>query len=121
MVAAIGSSAFSGNYSPVSPTAGLEAQIAQYQRQLSDCVNCDSANTLQGKETIQAISSKISTAKARVEEINASRTVNQTVRLDNPTLATAKPDNATDAAVNPTANVQKTSTETLGSLVNITV
>lgn len=49
--------------------ASLEAQLARYQQELSNCVNCDSANTAEGKETIQALSNKISSVKARIEAI----------------------------------------------------
>jgi hypothetical protein len=66
MVSAIGSSAFSGAGGTGSGVAGLEAQLAGYQNQLSDCVNCCTANTREGRETIQALSIKISEIKARI-------------------------------------------------------
>lgn len=50
-------------------TAGLEAQLARYQRELSNCVNCDTANTREGRETIQALSNKINALKSRIEAI----------------------------------------------------
>jgi hypothetical protein len=78
MVAAIGSSALTSSANgSASPITGLEAQIARYQKQLSDCVNCDSAKTLQGKQNIQQISDKISVAKARIDEISATRLATQ--------------------------------------------
>jgi hypothetical protein len=83
MVAAIGSASVSSSYGAVSPTAGLEAQITRYQKQLADCVNCDSANTAQGKENIQEISNKISAAKAKIEEFNLTKSIGQPSQADN--------------------------------------
>ena len=74
MVAAISSSTAVVVAAAVNPAAGLEAQLQRYQKELSDCVNCDSANTAAGKETIQAISAKISGVRARLEEIAVSKT-----------------------------------------------
>jgi hypothetical protein len=125
MVAAIGSSTLPSSSTSVSPTAGLEAQIIRYQKQLSDCVNCDSANTAQGKENIQAISNKISAARAKIEEINVSRPISQTVSTDNQVNATAKQDEATAtaAAVNQASAVsngsQRSTTGTVGTLINV--
>lgn len=75
MVAAIGSSLLPGTYGTANggSMAGLGAQLARYQRELSNCVNCDSANTIEGKESIQAISSKISSVKARIEEMESAK------------------------------------------------
>ena len=58
MVAAVGSPSLS--------IAGLEAQVARYQHQLSDCVNCSSASTIEGKTNIQKISGQISETKGRL-------------------------------------------------------
>ena len=73
MVSAIGSSP-TLNPAPSSPssTAGIEAQIARDQKELSNCVNCASAETKQGQADIQALSNKINIAKARLEQITAS-------------------------------------------------
>jgi hypothetical protein len=76
MLAAIGSSTFA---SPdCAGTSGiLQAQLDRYQKELSDCVDCDSANTRQGRETIQALSNKISAIKARLEEITITKSNTQ--------------------------------------------
>jgi hypothetical protein len=121
MVAAIGSSTFTSPSVAASPTAGLEAQIARYQKQLSDCVNCDSANTLQGKENIQQLSNKISAAKARIDEINLSSPVDQARRTGNSINAVNQDSkvatvNRTSAAEN---NLQLSGTATVGSLINV--
>ena len=75
MVSAIGSApaAASADPTPGVSTAGIEAQIAHYKKQLSDCVNCESAKTLEGKAAIQAISNKISAAEARIEQITTAK------------------------------------------------
>jgi len=74
MVSAIGSAFGSTRVSdPAATAAGIEAQIARYKKELSDCVNCESAKTTGGKAEIAAIASKISTAEARIEKINTDK------------------------------------------------
>ncbi|MGZ3253981.1 MAG: ABC transporter C-terminal domain-containing protein [Burkholderiaceae bacterium] len=123
MVAAIGSTALPSSSTSVSPTAGLEAQITRYQKQLSDCVNCDSANTAQGKEAIQEISNKISAVKAKIEEINVSKPVNQTSRTYNQVNTTAKQDQVPATAGNQASAAsngpQRSATATVGTLINV--
>jgi hypothetical protein len=121
MVAAIGSSSLPSSTATASPVAGLEAQIVRYQKQLSDCVNCDSANTVQGKETIQQLSDKISAVKAKIEEINVSKPVSRTISTDNQVSATAKQDDATVVnQAGPASNEQpRTTTATVGTLINV--
>jgi len=48
--------------------ASLQAQLQRYQQQLSDCVNCASAKTPQGKADIQAISARISEVKQSIAQ-----------------------------------------------------
>ena len=48
--------------------ASLQAQLQRYQQQLSDCVNCASAKTQQGKADIQAISARISEVKQSITQ-----------------------------------------------------
>jgi hypothetical protein len=52
--------------------SALQGQLARYQQELSDCVNCASSKTLEGKQKIQQISEKISDLKARIETADAS-------------------------------------------------
>ncbi len=73
MVAAIGSSANAGGTAGTSPVSGIEARIALYQKQLAECVNCESAKTPEGKVNIQAISDRISAARARIEEVETTK------------------------------------------------
>lgn len=71
MVSSLGS-ATSYRPSPApSPSAGLQAQVAQvarYKKELSECVNCASAKTPQGQANIEAILTKISIAQARIDK-----------------------------------------------------
>jgi hypothetical protein len=58
MITSVGPS-LAYDYSPTAkPTAGLDAQIARYKKELPDCVNCESAKTTKGKAKIQAIVEK---------------------------------------------------------------
>jgi len=64
-----GASSAASTYSGGAPSAtSLQAQLQRYQTQLSDCVNCASAKTPEGKADIQAISARISEIKQRVEQ-----------------------------------------------------
>ncbi len=123
MVAAIGSAGLSSASFASSPTAGLEAQITRYQKQLADCVNCDSAKTAQGKENIQELSNKISAAKAKIEEINVSSPVRHPSRIDNPVNATAKADESTATTLQQDAKASnglpQPSNATLGTRIDI--
>ena len=49
------------------PVTGLQAQVARYKKELSDCVNCASAKTPQGKANIEAILNKISVIQERID------------------------------------------------------
>lgn len=44
----------------------LRADLSRYEKQLSDCVNCDSARTPEGKRNIQDLDARISTLKAQL-------------------------------------------------------
>ena len=73
MVSAINASTFVLPVNAGVSTGGLEARLERYQKELADCVNCDSAKTLEGKQKIQDVSGKISEIKARIEEIAVAR------------------------------------------------
>ena len=50
--------------------AGLENQLARYQQQLSDCVNCAATSkTPEGRETARALSDRISEIKSRLDAV----------------------------------------------------
>lgn len=98
MVSAVGS-AFASNPvpDPVTTTAGIEAQIARYKKELSDCVNCESAKTTEGKAEIAAIASKISTAEARIEKINTGKQGSEPVASSTETGQTTRANAYADA------------------------
>lgn len=73
MINAIGSPAYSSSTGAGASTVGLEAQLANYQKALSESVNCDSAKTREGKTAIDEISCKIGEIKARIEKITLSK------------------------------------------------
>jgi hypothetical protein len=101
MVSAISSStSYSSPTDTSISTAALEAQIDRYQDELSNCVNCSSAKTLEGKEKIQSISNKISALKARIQEIENAKSNTQPAKLDvkTPAGTTANKDAASSAA-----------------------
>jgi hypothetical protein len=71
MVAAIGTLDTSANSTPLTgqaASAGLQAQIASMQKELSDCVNCASATTLKGAAHIAELANRISVARERLSE-----------------------------------------------------
>ena len=115
-IGAIGSStaasATTGAASTGSSTAGLEAQITQYKKQLADCVNCASAKTPAGKQQIQAITNKISSAQARIDQI----TQNASARA----AATSSTDTTNTDEVAAAQAAQTTDpTQSTGQLVNV--
>jgi hypothetical protein len=69
MVNAIGPAALYNSIGTGNSTAGLEAQIARYQKELSSCTICESARTPEGKAAISELAGKISAARARIEQI----------------------------------------------------
>ena len=123
MVAAVGSSPISAMPSGGFGTAGLEAQIARYEKQLSDCVNCSSAKTPEGKKAIEEISNKISATRARIDQVLSAKEVAQ------PAAAVASSENKSpvlrdgnEAAVSGesgTVALPKSAYSTLGSVVNV--
>jgi hypothetical protein len=56
-----------GTYQPdATSSVGLRAKLDRYEKQLSDCVNCASAKTPEGKADIAAISAKIDEVKRTI-------------------------------------------------------
>ena len=79
MVSAINSSTTSSPASSaVASTAAIEAQLARDRKELSNCVNCETAETKQGQADIQALTNKIKIAEARLKEISNTAPENQT-------------------------------------------
>ena len=87
MVSLIGSATYSFPASLGPSTGGLEARLERYQKELSACVNCDSANTREGRQTIQALSNKISEIKMRLEEVAVTQPNTQPIASNKKALA----------------------------------
>jgi hypothetical protein len=84
--------------------ASLQAQLQRYQQQLSDCVNCASAKTPQGKADIQAISARISEVKQTIAQADQ---------------APANPANAANAAAPASSSAQASPPFQLSGVGNV--
>ena len=71
MIPSVGSPATTPSFS----TGGvaLQGQLARYEKELSACVNCATAETTEGKQKIQEVSSQIEQIKARIEQATQTR------------------------------------------------
>jgi hypothetical protein len=81
MISSVGSSLAYDCCPTAKPAAGLDAQIARFKKELSDCVNCESAKTTKGKAKIQAISDKITALTAHAEKATEPKDTNQSAKL----------------------------------------
>ena len=72
MSISIGSSSLSCTIGAQPSRTALDADLAKYQKQLSDSVNCASSKTLEGKTQIQELSNKITETQARIKQVVAS-------------------------------------------------
>lgn len=68
MVAAIGAPTGFSAQLPGPSTGGMRAELARYEKALSECVNCASAKTPEGQQEIQRLSAEIARLKARIED-----------------------------------------------------
>lgn len=66
---------------------GLDAQLARYEKQLAECINCASAKTPEGRQAIDDLYGKIHDLKAKIEE----------ARNDGPVRAAPVPDRTAPA------------------------
>jgi uncharacterized protein HemX len=73
MVQAVGAPLSAAYSSTAGGTAGLQGQLSRYEKELSACVNCDSALTLEGKQKIQEVSDRIAQIKARIEQLEVAK------------------------------------------------
>lgn len=128
MVSAIGSSYASGSLStPAESTAAIEDQIVRYRKELSNCLNCESAQTKQGQADIQVLTNKINSAEARLNQINTFRPGNQSAALN---ATTSIERSASVSAIGPiaegansgeTSGAQSSADTQKGRLVDVTV
>jgi len=98
----------------------LEAKIARYKQELSDCINCESAKTSQGKADIQRISNLISIAEARLSSVKASKQNSQadpsSTTASNAAASSTENETGTESATTPTST-----SSTLGKFVDVFV
>ena len=73
MLGAIGSTGVAGPSGFGKSTAGFEVQLAHYEIQLSDWINCPSCKTPEGKAKIAEISAKISDIRQRMKSAEIQR------------------------------------------------
>lgn len=125
MLGAIGPSVLAGSSGLGKSTAGFEAQLAQYEIQLSDWTHCSSCNTPEGKAKIAEISDKISEIKQRIKSAEAQRQIapaNVPVRLENQTQNTVPPVSVASALTADSAKQPSSSlTGTIGSRLDVYV
>lgn len=123
MLGAIGSTT---TYSPagkVTSVADLEAQLARYQKALSDCVGCSSAKTPEGQNAINEISCKICDIKARIEKIMIERSSMAAPNIRTsaviPSNSNVLASNSQSNTVVATAPASGSATATVGSILNV--
>lgn len=128
MVAAI-SSSHASIPSPGSggSTAGLEAQLTRYQKELSDCVNCESSKTPEGKANILELQVKISSVKERIEKAK-NDAVQTEQSATKSSIASDRAQRSQDALSTPSAlqntTAKNATTQPIGALghtINVTV
>ena len=84
---------------PVTPSGDVRTQLATAERQLADCVNCDTARTSSGQARIQNLTSRVQILKSRLEEVE--KTARDTQRIPSPWGAGPKAGNESPAALGP--------------------
>src|SRR5689334_11506847 len=65
---AIGSAPLSGSQSAAARPA-LRAQLSRYEKERSECINCPSAKTLEGKQNIQKLDAAIDSLKGQLDGV----------------------------------------------------
>jgi uncharacterized protein YhaN len=73
MVQAVGSTPFIGSLLQNGSTGGLQAQLAQAQSKLADCLHCATANTPEGKAQIQAWTIRVHSLESRIHDVEAAQ------------------------------------------------
>lgn len=117
MVNSIGSSTFSSPASSGSLTAGLTAQLGRYQKELSECVNCSSAKTSEGKVKIADLVGKISDLKTRIDNVSSTKASTLETRASAIKIEVASSlPNTTTAAQAPSTN---SATDAIENRINV--
>lgn len=101
-------------------TGGLDAQLARYEKQLSECINCASAKTPEGKQAIDDLYGKIHDLKAKMEETRNAHPVLPAVpaeRAERSNGATAAPQDVPAILDQPSRRA--TVYDTVGSVIDV--
>ncbi len=72
----------------VRSSAALRAQLAQYRKQLSDCVNCASSSTREGQNQIQQLTSRIATLEAQIAQATSAQATSTQASSRQPAVQT---------------------------------
>lgn len=104
--AAIGASSGTGT-----SAIALHAQLARYEKQLSECVNCASSSTPEGKAQIEEITERITQIKATIDKT--------TDRRGAPAVDNSSDSPAPASAVAALQAVPKSSSTTTGIFVDV--
>jgi hypothetical protein len=94
MIQSINSSTVNSTNNEANKSNGLEYQLTRYQKQLSECVNCESAKTSKGKSDIEEINEKISGIKNRIEEV-----AKKSIKQPSPVISSSVPPNITTGKI----------------------
>lgn len=86
MLQTIGATASAAYTQGSTGTAGLRGQLAKFEKELSACINCATAETIEGKAKIADISARIAQIQDRITQANTARSTRQEI--------TAKPEEA---------------------------
>lgn len=89
MIGAIASSNYAVQQGSGKSTAGLEAQLAQYETKLADWVSCPSCKTPEGKAKIAELTEKVSELKQRQAAADAARS-NRQPTIPSPDASSAR-------------------------------
>jgi len=117
MISSIGSFTAYAFDSTAKPTAGRDAQIARYKKELSDCVNCESAKTVKGKANIKAITGKITALTAEAEKTaKSSKGANQEPALSATLSTNNAPRSSQQYNIVP---IPDSGVETIGNYLNV--
>ena len=115
MIPSIGISRFVAVTSDPAPV--LQGMLTRYERELSACINCSTANTADGQQKIQELSVQISQIKARLEQASQSRQAPRTSappeNVLNGNMSTATPPAMATSIMQPQSRI--------GSFIDIVV
>ena len=83
MVQSIGAARIGHGVWPANHSAGQAGELAKLEKELSACINCDSAKTREGQAKIEAISQRISRLRQQSNRAEALEAERQTMSATN--------------------------------------